>query len=300
MAEWDLIQDRVISGKGVLQIPSDGALKVRAYTLCIDVIRDPSNKYLSLDWNPPRSRYANIVYLRKGYALQTSTVEYPKQMYDGIHDISGQVLEAVKCSYKGTLESIYNLALAIAGTPGGIGLTPTTIDNLIADYASLRLTWDEIRIKCYADTALQVRLYRLGYDGCGDDSIDEKPAPETDAPIPKVPVGTPVPNSDPYDEDNSDDGNSIPYPGDAPLPPEPCVTVIRGAGLNANTCDPLGNSGDYIYNGYAELRPVNVPPNNCAGLRLFLDGVDLGDGQTYHPSAIVLSRTGDCVPPQEV
>lgn len=299
MAEWELIQDRVISGKGVLKVPSDVAQKVRAYALYVDVVRDARNKYINLDWNPPRSRYANMVYLRNNYVLQTSVVEYPRQVYDGIHDICGQTLEAVKCSYSGVLQSIYNLAVALSGTPGGIGLTPTTIDNLIQDYESLRLTWDEIRIKCYADTALQVRLYRLGYDECGDTSIDEKAAPMPDPPIEKFPLGEPVPNSDPYDEDNGDDGNSVPYPGDEPSPPEPCVTIIRGAGLNANTCGALGNQGDYTYNGYAELRPVNVPPNNCAGLRVFLDGVDLGVGQTYHTSATVLSRTGDCIPPQE-
>ena len=298
MAEWEVIQERIISGKGVLKVPTD-VVKNRAYVLFATVVRQPRNKYLNFNWNPARSRYGNMVFLREGYVINTLPIEFSKQVFDGINDISGQTLIAVKCAYEGILQTFVNLGNGLAGTPGGIGLSVTPITDLIKDYENLRLAWDEVRLQCYADTAISLRLSRLQYDVCNPDKDKDKPPPPPPPPVPPVPPGEPVETDKPYDEDTSDDGNTEPYPGDEPLPPTPCVTIIRGAGLNNLTCGKLSADANYPFDGYAELVPTTVPPNGCAGLQLYIDGVNQGAGQVFHPDAIVLERTGDCVPPPE-
>lgn len=298
MAEWEIVQERLISGKGVLKVPTD-AVKNRAYVLFATVVRQPKNKYLNFNWNPARSRYGNMVFLREGYVIDTLPIEFPKQVFDGVNDISGQTLIAIKCAYEGILQTFVNLGNGLAGTPGGIGLSVTPITDLIKDYENLRLAWDEIRLQCYADTAISLRLSRLKYDTCDEDKDKDKPPPPPPDPIEPIEPGTPIETDEPYDEDTSDDGNTKPFPGDEPLPPTPCITTIRGAGLNSDTCGALSNFGDYPFEGYGTLVPVTVPPNGCAGLRLYIDGVDQGVGLTFYTTAVVLSREGDCVPPPE-
>lgn len=220
MTEPELIQKRLLSGKGVLKVPTD-VVKNRYTVLYCTVIRKPKNPYLNNNYNPPRGRYGTLVFLRQGYVIDSKPIEYEKSAFDGINDICGQTLNAVKCAYSGTLQSIYNLAVSIAGTPGGIGLTPTTIDNSIEDYTNLRLAWDECRYVAYADTAVELQLWRQKYDICEEGNDNDQPPPPPDAPHEPVPPGTPIYDiDDPYDDETSDDGNTQPYPGDEPPPPE--------------------------------------------------------------------------------
>lgn len=294
MAVWELVQDRRISGKGVLKIPT-ASINNRAYILLTDVIRDANSKYVNLGYNPSRGRLGTVAFVRNSYVVDSKAIEYDRQCFDGINDISGQVMIALKCSNNAILQSILNLSVALAATPGGQGLAPINFTNVIAAYENLRLAWDECRIVCYADTALQVRLYRLKYDTCNPDFDDSNAGVIPSAPITKVPVGTPISVSSPYVSVGSDNGNTASFPGDGSLPPSPCVTIIRGAGLNLSNCGQANNFGDYTYQGYAELKPTTV--SNCSGLQVFLDGVSLGAQQVYHPTAIILSRTGDCIAP---
>lgn len=294
MAVWELIQDRKISGKGILKVPP-ASVDNRAYMLLTDVIRDASSKFINLNYNPSKGRLGSIVFVRNNYVVDSKAIEFDRQCYDGINDMSGQTLIALKCANNAILQSILNLSVALAATPGGQGLSPISFTNVISAYENLRLSWDECRVVCYADTALQVRLYRIKYDTCNADFDDSNSGAVPAAPITKVNAGTPVPNSAPYSDGTNDGGNSVPYPGDAPAPPQPCVTIIRGAGLNLSNCGQANNFGDYPYQGYAELKPTTV--SNCSGLQVFLNGVSLGAQQIYHPSAVILSRTGDCVAP---
>jgi hypothetical protein len=237
--------------------------------------------------------------MRQGYLIESLSMEFDKQVWDGINDIAGQTLIALKCAYAGILQTFINLGVGLAGTPGGIGLMVVPIGNSISEYENLRLSWDEIRVQCYADTAISLRLDSLGYDICDEVDNKDKPPPPPPPAVPPVPPGTPIETDFPYDEDSSDDGNTAPFPGDEPLPLQPCVTTIRGSGFNPLTCQPYDNFGDYEFPGYGELVPVVIPPSSCPGLRLFLDGVDQGVDLTFSPGAIVLSRDGDCVAPPE-
>jgi len=221
MAEYELIQDRLISGKGILQIPTD-VRKNRTYILYSDVVRLPLQQYLNKNWNPPRSRFGVLVFLRNGYVINTQSIEFQRQSYDGINDISGQTLLAVKCAYAGILQTFVNLSLALAQTPGSVGLTPIYVENTIEDYQNLRMSWNEVRLQCYADTAINLRLYALRYDVC-DDDYDADIPPSEPEPLPYEPFapGTPIEGiSKPYDEVTSDDGNTVPFGEDVfPAPP---------------------------------------------------------------------------------
>lgn len=236
MAEYELVQERVISGQGILRVPVD-KVKNRYSVLFVDVIRYPRNAYLNRNWNPPRGKYAFLTFVRDTYVIDAKAMEFPSEAYDGIADIAGQTLLAVKCAYEGTLESFKNLTLGLAGTPGGVGLVYLGYTDLIKDYENLDLSWNEVRIKCYADTAIQARLYRLEYDVCNPDKDDQRRPPSPPPPLEPVPPGTPLDLiSDPYDPESSDGGDTEPYPGDSfvepPLEPpgencEKYVVVVR-------------------------------------------------------------------------
>lgn len=300
MADYELIQSRTISGKGVLKLPVDKK-KNRAFVLYCDLVRPPKSPYLNLNYNPPRSRYGTISFMREEYVISTANIDYKRQAFDGVNDISGQTLIALKCANNAILQSIYNLSVALAATPGGAGLTPISFVNVIKDYENLRLSWDECRLVCYADTVLQLRLFRIKYDTCNADFDKDKPPSPPPPPRASVPAGQPIDDiSPPYSAGNNDNGNTAPYNGDSPASPSaPCVTVIRGAGVDAITCGKKDNLSDYSYSGYGTLVPVTIPPNGCAALRLYLNGVDQGLEQTFYPDAIVLSRSDTCIPPSE-
>ena len=284
MADWDIIQDRTISGKGVLKIPND-VRKNRAYVLYADIIRPPSQRYLNLQWNPYKGRYGNLVFLRNDYVIGTVTIDFPAQAFDGVNDISGQTLLAVKCAYEGVLQSFANLAVALSATPGSIGLYVTGVTDLIKDYENLRMAYDEVRLVCYADTAIQLRVDALRYDTCDPDNDKDKPPRKPPPPKTPVPPGTPVPNDDPYDDDTNDDGNSEPFPGDEPEPPPPfgdeCVSydvayefdvtfVSTGAVTTrervARVWGEVGNVFNAVEGGNSIIKV------ECRGLRKLLDG----------------------------
>ncbi len=222
MAEWEVVETRKISGKGVLKMPPDKN-KNRAYVLFGSVVREPKQRYGNYNWNPDRSRYANMVFLRQGYVIDTLAMEFRTQVWDGVNDVSGQTLIAVKCAYAGMLESIFKLsALVIASNPVLLAtVEPVSVTDLIKDYENLRLSWDEIRVQCYADTAIQLQLSRLKYDVCEPEKDKDKPPPPPPPPLPPVPPGEPIYDISPaYEEETNDNNNTAPYPEDVPPPPE--------------------------------------------------------------------------------
>jgi len=274
MSDWELIQQRSISGKGILKVPTD-AKKNRAYLLYSAVFREPLSKYANFNYNPPRSRYGTLVFLRNDYVVDTQPIEYKKQAFDGVNDISGQTLLAVKCAYEGILESIYRLSVNLAATPGSIGLTPVNYTNGIADYENLRLAWDECRLVCYADTAIQLSLYRLKYDVCNEDFDKDREPPPPPPPPPEVPPGTPIVGIDPPYEGDDDDGNTVPYPEDEPPEPEPggedCqayVIVIQYDRVSDETDTRTTTVG-----GYGPIGGARVSPSDASLIELQCRGI---------------------------
>lgn len=182
MAEITL-EERLISGSGVLRIPPTEAA-MRYVSLLLNVIREPSAIDRSKRYNPERQRYATCVFLRSGYVVDERPLDYEKRRFDWIIDPTGQLLVALKCANK-----------QIQGKLGGA-------TSNIASFSNLKLLWDEVRIVCYLDTAIQVRLRMDILDDCGDDYSEKEPPPPP-APLPKVPKGTSIADiSQPYPDDD--------------------------------------------------------------------------------------------------
>lgn len=218
--EPELVEDRRISGKGLLKVNPD-VKKIRYFTLYADVIREPTNKYLNLNYNPPKSRYATLTFLLDDYVQFEHPMEYSKQRWDLVADVTSQNLIALKCVYDGILKSFANLGTAL-------NVVPVSITDKIKDYEYLVLLFNEIRVVCYGDTAIQLKLYTTANDTCDPDKDTPRKPPPPPPPDPLTPPGLPVPNislpynPDPQDPDVGDDGNTNPTPIDKNIPiPDP-------------------------------------------------------------------------------
>ena len=204
MAEFEQVEERLISGKGVLRVP-ESALDSRVWILYLDVIRPPSSEYKEFNWSPPQSLYARLTYLRAGYVQTFDLMRFNREQRTYINDITGQNLRAIKCAYEGTLQTFFNLGNALS-------LPSISITNLVKDYESLSLSWDEIRFVCYGGTALQARFFKLDFDACNPDNDRTKRLPPPLPPLPLLPPNTPIGSiSLPYDENDDD---TEPFDGD--------------------------------------------------------------------------------------
>lgn len=197
------IEERLISGSGLLRMPSVESA-VRYFSVLVDVVREPSETNRSFRYSPYRQRFATMVGLRDGYVLFEQAIDYTRRRFDYLVSQAGQNLIALKCSHKQNLTKFEEL-----------GAAPE--DSNIAEFADLSFMWDELRFVCYADTAIQVRLFQDVYDECGDTYVQKEP-PVPPEPLPPVPPGTDIPDiSPPYPVD---DTVTDPFPGDT-FPPDP-------------------------------------------------------------------------------
>lgn len=251
MADYQLIQERTISGTGVLRTPSD-ITKRRHVVLYASVLRPPRSPYLNYNYNPPRSRYGFLTFLRNGYVVDTTAMEFKRQSYDTITDITSQNLIAIKCMYDGILTTFTNFAI-------GLQLIPISVVDLIKDYEYLDLAWDEVRFVCYADTAVILRLYSIAHDSCKNSADSPKKPPVPPEPPSELPPGTPIDYVDPPYADG-DDQTSF-YPGDSDIPPsltppgEACVgyrMIVRVFSVEAFG-EPTPGYRDFTVEGWGEF-----------------------------------------------
>jgi len=192
------IEERIISGTGLVRLP---ALETatRYVSVLIDVIRQPTVINRSFKYNPPRQRYATLVFVRGKYVIEEIPCDYSRRRIDYVLDVSGQTLIALKCAHN-----------QILGKLGG-GL------SVIKEFPNLEMIWDEIHVVCQDDTALQVRLLADTYSECGEDYYQKKPPPPP-PPLPPVTPGTPIGDiSPPYEDDDV----TNPFPEDSTPPPTP-------------------------------------------------------------------------------
>ena len=271
-----LREQRIISGKGVLKIP-DSATKSRYFLLYSDIVRLPKNEYRNYNYNPYRSRYATLIFLRGGYVIDEIAMEYQKQQWVYTPDISGQTLIAVKCAYEGTLISFINLAT-------GLGLTITQYTDLIKDYENLSLGWDTVQVVCYADTVIRLSLYSDFYATCDISKDKQDKGGEPPPPPPVVPPGQPITDtspvtlSPPYNYPN-DGGNTVPYPDDQ-VPPEfsQCASVNIEISVQRNID---GSIDQYTFTvpGKAPVDNVELDEFFSGGTSAFVTDANAANGQ---------------------
>lgn len=267
----------------------------RQITIYADLLRFPKfTVYANEKSNPPYYFLGYYTVWKGDYVESRQALEFTEQAV---------------FSYDNPVLQLSNLLLAAATNIGdtvqalGAAMTPPAIIIFLPQPPASAEGCPYTRLKFKMPLGTRIQITALGipleaYEG------SQQVLPSLHQPtdeVPRYPLdrdpSLDPPRSAPYDDEvPGDTAPATPEDPDSGLaPPEPCVTVIRGSGLNTNGCGSLGNQGDYSYNGYAELRAINF--QGCPGLRVFLDGVDLGVQQTYYIDAVILSRTGNCIPP---
>lgn len=220
MAEIITIATRRISGTGLI-IPSSADLNYRRYTLFADIIRKPRTPYINTNSSPPKTFYAIISLMKNDYVTQTLKVEFDAQIWTFDADITGQVINTIKCEYVGVLQSFANLGTAL-------GLTVTSVENAIADFKNLPLQWDSIRVKCFGDSAIQFVLKGLEYDVCSPADAIPRAAPTAPTKPAVIAPGTPTNISSAY----SGDSITNPAPIDLTFIPPPIGNVCQAYTLS--------------------------------------------------------------------
>lgn len=270
MAEITLTE-RLISGTGVLRVPPTEAA-MRYVSLLLDVIREPSFADYSKRYNPQRQRYATCVFLRGGYVVDEQPLDYEKRRFDFVIDPTGQILIALKCANRQTQTKL-----------GGLS-------SNIATFSNLKLLWDEVRIVCHLDTAIQARLRMDIYDDCGDDYYEKEPPPPP-APLPKVPKGTSIGDISPPYEDDDDVTSKNPL-DEYPEPPPESIPgtwrfIFRG-----------DTAGSTIYDetaaGFSDDDPgvLAEPNSSCLDGNAYHLVARAKGNQRYDPTSFRLSTCG--------
>lgn len=211
----ELVEKRIISGRGYLRIPVDQSTRL-IYLQCT-LLRDPTPNYINNKFADAKGNYANVQWYKNGYVCRTDTVEYELQRFDWIEDITAQALYGAMCQHAEVINSIVNLATALGGAliaVPGRGFFP------IVDFPQ------EVRFLCRDSCGLQVELWRQVVDICPD-----IPPPPPPPPPPEVPPSK-VPPNQAFDGENGnprisppyfppdDVGDTVPAPIDQDVPPE--------------------------------------------------------------------------------
>lgn len=199
-----------MSGKGEIQIPLEEFEESQTIRLYTQVIRQPTNPFLNLNYNPPRGEYAKVNFMLGNYVLEEYTIRYEFQSFKVFDNQASQNLLSMICMYDGILESFLELADCISEC------VPISKTNRIQVHPYIGYEADRILFKCYADTGLRVVLSSLDLAKCEPGDGAYQPPPPPPPPLPPVPPGTPLddtnyPVSDPYEETPQD---TEPFPGD--------------------------------------------------------------------------------------
>lgn len=229
---FTLLEDRLISGLGVLQIPQDDIY--RAFRVWVDLIRFPNPDFFNGKWNPARSEYAKITFMVGKYVCRERLLHYPHETFDYLpKEPSAFLAPYLVCSNQSQSNALASIGVAVGLPP------PTPGDPLYAE--PLRYEVDFIRFACRDETALQVRLYGLKEDiGCPGATPNPKRNLEPPDPLPVVPSGDAIEVSGPYllPDDN---GNTVPFGTD--LLPAPNNFALRFQVQSWNrfdNCDTVG------------------------------------------------------------
>lgn len=286
-------KERLIYTAGTFKI-TDELANCRRLVIRSSMLRKPNSaRYWNERSNPIKYFFGYVSIFINDYVYTTIPLEFEQQIVLFWDNPEKQLYARMLCEFSNNTANLVALRtsiplagalLPLPGEPGSFSGCPYT----------------NLKFKLEFGTRILVT-------GVGDETevCDEAPF---DTILPNLePPPAPYPDEQARDEDpprsTPEEGE---LPGDTapvtpqdpeaePVEPTPCVTVIRGSGLNTANCGSLGNNGDYPFDGYGELVPVTV--GSCAGLQLYLDGVDQGSGLVFFTDAIVLSRTGDCTPP---
>lgn len=213
--EFQLLETRSISGRGLFRIPANDAY--RHFYLYINVIRLPRVNFTNSKFNPDKSEYAKITWIRNDYVLREDAMNFENQLFEFSPDPShaNYINQGMVCLYESIIAYLDYLAPFIPAPPLASG-EPIPINPL-------RNTPTEVKIVCRESTAIVAKLYYLEYEeACG--SAEATPVPPPDPmPEPQQPTPAPIGDLSPPYQSPDDDGDTVPYPGDANPPPDPSI-----------------------------------------------------------------------------
>jgi len=251
--EVELLDERVISNRGLIAHVFDE--EFRRFWLQLDVIRLPQHNFLSKTWNPDRSDYAKVTFLRQGQVLREETMRYEEQVFIWDVDATGYLAKYLVCAFDDIKFQLGQIGAAL-----GITFSPGEPNFVVP----IQDQFDQIRIVVRPDGAIAAKLYGLRYDvSCEDATATPQPPPPSPD-FPNYPPGTQLkdtdtPASEAYDPPN-DDGNTDPLPGDSGVEPPPPIAGCVNVTIRVSYTQRLAN-GDIIsatrnYNGKAEVTDV--------------------------------------------
>jgi len=295
MAPYVQLETRRISGSGLLIVPPS-IIPYRKYWLFADLIRAPRSPYLNLKSNPPESFFGKLCFLNKGRVVRLESVDFAGQAWEFEPDISGQVQIALKCAIDVNNQTSINLGLSL-------GAPPITVENPLEAFSIQPLNWEEVRLVCFAESAVRLELWAQPYEFCSPYSVPiADSAPDIEFPE-EIAPGTPLEGdnavSPPYDGDN-DSGITIPNPIDSFPPEEPeegtwTITWTYAQTPGLSTCPFLGSPDIIIRSGLStdEFGLITEGSGGSQIWRLTQNGVP-------DPIALVEYRcTPTFVPPPE-
>lgn len=211
----NLLEERVISNRGLIVWTPDPLYR-RFWVQC-ELIREPQINFVNKKFNPDKSDYANIIFLRENQVIREEVMNFERQTFTFDPDPSGYIAKALLCMY----QSITDQLVAIGAAVGVIfGEGEPIFCEPIQDQ------FDQILFSVRVDGAIGVQLYGLKYDQACPEADPQTQPPPPPPDFPNFPPGTPLadtdaPASPPYDPPD-DDGNTNPLPDDiAPPPPDP-------------------------------------------------------------------------------
>jgi len=211
--EWELLETRTISGRGLFQVPPSD--DYRHFYLYVDVIRLPRVNFSSSKWNPDRSEYAKITWLKDEYVTREDVLHYEHQRFEWAVDPTGYLATSMACMHAGVLGYLDYLAPFVLAPP----LIPDPTNPIYT--RPLKNIPTSIKIVCRGDTAITASLYFLEYDvACDSGTPNPKEPPEKNPP-PQQPEYAPIGDISPPYEDPDDNGDTQPYSGDESAPVDP-------------------------------------------------------------------------------
>lgn len=216
------IEQRTISGRGLVKVPQDK--NIRKLFLYLQVVRLPRINFTSSKYNPDRSEYAKITWLRDDVILKEEALNFEQELHTWEQDYIAYLAYAQICMYNSIITYFEHIC-------GALQIPLLTRNNNLYVEPTQNLP-DSIKIVCRDDTAIIADLWRYDYDIACDEADSEPPPPPSPPKIDKVPEGTPIGDISPPYDSGTDNNDTVPSPGDEtapPLPPgqgEACQLVI--------------------------------------------------------------------------
>ena len=286
------IEDRLISGLGVLQIPNED--KWRYFRIWINLVREPIPEFVNNKWNPSRGEYAKIVFVSDGYAYREEVMRYSKEYFAfPAKENAGYLASPLACAFQFVFDDLLLIKEALGMPSSPVG-TPIPFEPV------LRVD-TQLQFSCRDGCAIQVVLEGLEEDVV---CLQGEPTPKRSGKpvneLPQVAPGTAIDVSPAYDGED-DNGNTIPDSGDEVAPPgdfpvgTECQEVVVTV-LWETVIDPPGNTASATY--YGPVTSVELV-SDSQGVSVLVESRGRSTNNTSCQPQLVIDSLRSISPPEQ-